>query len=69
MMQLALPSLRSERALKTFRSSLKRWDYDLEAWRKAAGLSRFETEFLDADRGACHVHASTPQAPGVLGVP
>ena len=54
MMQLALPSLRTNSGLVTFNKSLKRFGYDLFLWRDAnkGQLSRSKTAVLDAGDGA-----------------
>ena len=54
MMQLALPSLRTNSGLVTFNKSLKRCGYDLFLWRDAnkGQLSRSKTVVLDAGDGA-----------------
>ena len=54
MMQLALPSLRTNSGLVTFNKSLKRFGYDLFLWRDAnkGQLSRSKTVVLDAGDGA-----------------
>jgi serine/threonine protein kinase len=54
MMQLALPSLRTNSGLVTFNKSLKRVGYDLFLWRDAnkGQLSRSKTAVLDAGDGA-----------------
>ena len=54
MMQLALPSLRTNSGLITFNRSLKRCGYDLFLWRdlNRGQLSRSKTAVLDAGDGA-----------------
>jgi len=54
MMQLALPSLRTNSGLVTFNRGLKRYGYDLFLWRDAnkGQLSRSKTAVLDAGDGA-----------------
>lgn len=54
MMQLALPSLRTNSGLVTFNRGLKRYGYDLFLWRDAnkGQLSRSKTAVLDAGNGA-----------------
>ena len=54
MMQLALPSLRTNSGLVTFNRGLKRCGYDLYLWRDAnkGQLSRSKTAVLDAGDGA-----------------
>ena len=54
MMQLALPSLRTNNGLMTFNRGLKRVGYDLFLWRDAnkSQLKRSQTAVLDAGNGA-----------------
>ena len=54
MMQLALPSLRTNSGLVTFNKSLKRFGYDLFLWRNAnkSQLTKSKTVILDAGDGA-----------------
>jgi serine/threonine protein kinase len=48
-MQLAVPSLRSDRGLKAFNEALKAAGHDLAAWRAAAALPLVQTAVLDAN--------------------
>jgi hypothetical protein len=52
LLQLAVPGLRLERSLRTFRQTLERNGYDLPAWRKAAYLTKRDSQWLDANDGA-----------------
>ncbi|GAB4817926.1 hypothetical protein N2152v2_004972 [Parachlorella kessleri] len=51
LMQLALPSLRTLAALRTFRQSLARSGHDLEEWRVRAVLPARDTVVLDENDG------------------
>jgi hypothetical protein len=70
LLQLALPSLRVDRALRAFRTTYERNGCDLAAWRKAAYLPKKDTGWLDDHDGAGarslhhHHHSShRPTAP------
>ena len=53
LLQLALPSLRSDRGLKSFINLYgPRFEYDLDAWRSKSSIPDREFETLDADGGA-----------------
>lgn len=53
MLQLALPSLRSDRGLQSFINLYgPRFKYDLDAWRKKSTIPAREFQALDADDGA-----------------
>ena len=54
LMQLAMPSLRTNSGLQGFNKSLKKYKYDLKKWREAnqGQFSRSKTAVLDAGNGA-----------------
>ena len=52
LMQLAVPSLRSDRGLKAFNEALAAVGHDLLAWRAAAALPLVQTAVLDGNEGA-----------------
>ncbi|GAX79925.1 hypothetical protein CEUSTIGMA_g7365.t1 [Chlamydomonas eustigma] len=53
MLQLAVPTLRNDHALKKFNAVYSsKYMFDLDAWRKDSMISRREFELLDADDGA-----------------
>lgn len=52
LVQLTIPKLRTAASIKSFNSQLKRYDYDLLAWRDNARLSARDTVLLDANNGA-----------------
>lgn len=52
LLQLAIPKLRVSANIKTFNTQLKKFKYDLMAWRNSEGLSAKETAVLDANSGA-----------------
>ncbi len=53
MLQLAVPVMRTDRALRSFNAVYgPKYKYDLEAWRKATHLNARECALLDADGGA-----------------
>jgi serine/threonine protein kinase len=54
LMQLAMPSLRTNSGLQSFNRGLKKFKYDLQKWREAnkGQLSRSKTAVLDAGDGA-----------------
>jgi len=53
LMQLAVPSLRSEQGLRSFNAALKRAQYDLTRWRKVQrGINKEEFRILDHNGGA-----------------
>ena len=49
--QLAVPTMCSDRAIKAFRSSFERHDYDLDRWRNSSALLPRHTQILDAHDG------------------
>ncbi|KAG2490289.1 hypothetical protein HYH03_011241 [Edaphochlamys debaryana] len=53
MLQLAIPAMRNDRALKAFNTTYgPKYKYDLSAWRKGANLYPKDCELLDANDGA-----------------
>ena len=50
--QLAVPTMCSDRAIKSFVSSFERHEYDLRRWRQSATLLPRHTQILDANDGA-----------------
>ena len=51
LLQLGLPFLRTTTALRNWRNTFARCDYDIEEWRMRAGLSAKQTALLDANDG------------------
>lgn len=51
LLQLGLPFLRTTTALRNWRNTFARCDYDIEEWRMRAGLSAKQTALLDANEG------------------
>lgn len=51
-MQLAVPKLRSQSALKAFNKALQACKCDLGSWRERERLASAQTALLDADHGA-----------------
>uniref|UniRef100_A0A7S0N222 Protein kinase domain-containing protein n=1 Tax=Pyramimonas obovata TaxID=1411642 RepID=A0A7S0N222_9CHLO len=52
MLQLCLPSLRSDIQLQRFNRELRKFNYDLMRWRRSRRFSARETMLLDEDNGA-----------------
>ncbi len=51
LLQLGLPFLRTTTALRNWRNTFARCDYDIEEWRMRSGLSAKQTALLDANDG------------------
>lgn len=49
MLQMSVPSLRTEKAIKAFRRQLSQCSYNFRRWRRVCNLPPEETEVLDAD--------------------
>ena len=53
MLQLAVPSMRVDRALRNFNQQYgTKYKYDLQAWREGIRLTKSDCALLDADDGA-----------------
>ena len=68
LMQLAVPKLRTQSALKAFNKALQACKCDLGSWRERERLAPAQTALLDADNGAGWDLAQALLRPRKLGV-